>query len=178
MTHVIAEQEAVAVDLVDGEMKNAKSVWCRLCGCHILAPKTAQLVRRRFELPVSRRRVAGARTGAGTAAAAAAPAPVVVVEGTPVVELMWHVSEMMEFQNIGFTRSVDVDVPANPDPAAPGAVVVAAAGAMVPAADASRKKRYLTCADCEKEVLGIQFLDEPKNFYLCADRVVYEKPHN
>jgi hypothetical protein len=34
--------------------------------------------------------------------------------------------------------------------------------------------RYLTCADCEQGILGIQYLGEGNNFYLSADRVQYK----
>jgi guanine nucleotide exchange factor len=34
--------------------------------------------------------------------------------------------------------------------------------------------KYLTCADCEREVLGVQLLTAPgKPIYLCCSRVKY-----
>jgi hypothetical protein len=61
-------------------------------------------------------------------------------------ELEWHwkVGSMFDFENMGFSNTLSVDRPA----------------------------KYLTCADCEQDVLGVHFLDEP-DLYLATSRVTY-----
>eukprot|EP01087_Luapelamoeba_hula_P024437 TRINITY_DN92_c3_g1_i1.p1 TRINITY_DN92_c3_g1~~TRINITY_DN92_c3_g1_i1.p1 ORF type:complete len:134 (-),score=16.74 TRINITY_DN92_c3_g1_i1:229-630(-) len=62
------------------------------------------------------------------------------------VEWFWRVADMFDFENIGFTKVVD------------GATNV----------------RYLTCADCERGVLGIQEqTEESQPIYLTTHRVRY-----
>jgi hypothetical protein len=53
---------------------------------------------------------------------------------------------MMDFENIGFSR------------------------------DLEGKQKYLTCADCEKPIMGVHFLSEEEKdkFYLATSRVRYE----
>lgn len=116
----------------DGALKNAKSTWCRRCGSHIMAPMTATLVNRPLETlsdNVIFTKVGNHENGL----------------------ICWHLKDMYDFMNIGFTRKTCAD-------------------------DDKRPLRYLTCADCEKDVLGFQYLDEPDNFYILAERVLYQKP--
>eukprot|EP01096_Ripella_sp_DP13-Kostka_P018022 TRINITY_DN9620_c0_g1_i1.p1 TRINITY_DN9620_c0_g1~~TRINITY_DN9620_c0_g1_i1.p1 ORF type:complete len:160 (+),score=46.83 TRINITY_DN9620_c0_g1_i1:48-482(+) len=35
-------------------------------------------------------------------------------------------------------------------------------------------KKFLTCADCEEEVIGVQFIDQPGPFYVPHDVVIYD----
>jgi hypothetical protein len=97
--HVIAEADSVPAEsgLVDAGMRNAKAAWCRLCGCQILAPQTARLVRRAIELPAAHK----------TSEGSTSPQP----------DLFWHLEDMFDFMNIGFTRSVDSGAPSAPAPA-------------------------------------------------------------
>ncbi|PRP87009.1 hypothetical protein PROFUN_04991 [Planoprotostelium fungivorum] len=64
---------------------------------------------------------------------------------TEVLRHFWFVKDMFTFENIGFTRNVDTSY------------------------------KYLTCADCEQDVVGIQFLEGPDTdgMYLAASRVRY-----
>jgi len=56
----------------------------------------------------------------------------------------WHLTDMFNFENIGFSKTINSDM------------------------------KYLTCADCEREILGFQVLSEGNNFFLAANRVVYQ----
>ncbi|ELR20280.1 Mss4 protein [Acanthamoeba castellanii str. Neff] len=56
----------------------------------------------------------------------------------------WEVATMWEFENMGFSNTLSLGRPA----------------------------KYLTCADCEQDVLGVHFLDETK-LYVAASRVDY-----
>jgi len=56
----------------------------------------------------------------------------------------WHLTDMYSFENMGFSKTVDTNT------------------------------KYLTCADCEREIIGFQILSEGNNFYLAANRVDYE----
>jgi len=62
------------------------------------------------------------------------------------LKYFWLVKNMLDFENIGFSRTVDSSF------------------------------KYLTCADCEIPILGKQFLsdDEKDNFYLSHSRVTTE----
>jgi len=57
----------------------------------------------------------------------------------------WLLRDMYDFENIGFTKVVD-----------------------------EKNLRYLTCADCERGVLGLQYLDDPTNIYLTTHRIKYK----
>lgn len=167
----ITKEEIPNTEIVDDNFRNTGRVWCRLCGCLILDKNTAQLVRRPTCLPTASYRAA--QTGAA------------IPQGPTDLELFWHLSNMYDFMNIGFTKAFDNLSTANggvseavlskalpPPPSGEGAATATATG------NDSRIKRYLTCADCEKEVLGFQYMDEPKNIYLSYDRVAYVKPTN
>lgn len=168
----ITKEEAPNTELVDDSLRNTGRVWCRLCGCLILEKNTAQLVRRPTTLPTASRRTA--ETGA------------VIPQGPTDLELFWHLPNMIDFMNIGVTKAFEnpqtcdggvseaLLSKALPPPPPQGAPSGGAAEGEKP----TRIKRYLTCADCEKEVLGFQYLDEPKNIYLSYDRVAYVKPTN
>ena len=58
---------------------------------------------------------------------------------------MWKVNTMMDFENVGFTMTVE------------------------------NRIKYLCCADCEGGPLGIQLLDSasPQACYVAAGRVSY-----
>jgi len=60
------------------------------------------------------------------------------------VKYWWHIQDMFHFENIGFTR-------------------VASAAATV---------KFLCCANCERGILGVQFLDTEK-ILLCHHRISY-----
>mmetsp|Transcript_1516 Transcript_1516/g.2007 ORF Transcript_1516/g.2007 Transcript_1516/m.2007 type:complete len:136 (-) Transcript_1516:8-415(-) len=66
-------------------------------------------------------------------------------DGGSTLTWFWKIEDMFDFENIGFTKNVD-----------PG-------------------YKYLTCADCEQTVLGIQQLNDPndKALYLSCSRVKY-----
>lgn len=67
------------------------------------------------------------------------------VDTTTVQEFnsFWKVGDIFDFHNVGFTRTQQ----------------------------AKPNTKYLTCADCEQGVLGIQ--TGPKSIYLCHDRIKY-----
>jgi hypothetical protein len=54
----------------------------------------------------------------------------------------WKVDDMMKFHNIGFSRAIQ-----------------------------GSGMRYLTCPDCEKDILGYNVVSNTKEYFLCADRV-------
>jgi hypothetical protein len=56
----------------------------------------------------------------------------------------WIVPSQMNFENVGVTRAVDPSY------------------------------RYLTCCDCEKGPIGINYLNEPNKFYVAHARVRYD----
>lgn len=152
MTQTEAEALGIATTGEEG-VKNAHGAWCRRCGCAILGAGTAVLVRRRPEalsedLLFLRAQQPAARDGG---------------------LVCWHVGDMYDFLNIGFTRTTkrlggeEALQRFREEQARAGAAP-------------ERPVRYLTCADCEREVLGFQYLDEPRDFYLLADRVLYERP--
>jgi len=61
------------------------------------------------------------------------------------LNLFWSVNDMFDFENIGFTNTVN------------------------------GKYKYLTCADCELPILGIQFQDsDDKLNYVALERVNYQ----
>eukprot|EP00727_Mastigamoeba_balamuthi_P013407 m51a1_g869 hypothetical protein (792) ;mRNA; f:824327-828370 len=93
-----------ALPHVDSSNRNDTTVWCRVCGCKILDPRTAELVQREIVLPRSKRG-----------------------SGDDTLQNFWHLTDMMTFVNIGFTNVIDSN---------------------------GTTKRLLTCADCEREVLG------------------------
>lgn len=169
----ITKDEIPNPEITDDNFRNTGRVWCRLCGCLILEKNTAHLVRRPTVLPTASRR--SVETGA------------IIPQGPTDLELFWHLPNMFDFMNIGFTKAFDNPgtcdggiseaflSKALPPPPSGDAAPAAADGA---SEGETRIKRYLTCADCEKEVLGFQYLDEPKNFYLSYDRVAYVKPTN
>lgn len=135
-------------------VQNACGAWCRRCGCAILGPATAVLVRRRPEalsadLLFLRAQRPEQRDGG---------------------LVCWHLGDMYDFLNIGFTRTTQK---LSGDEALQRFRAEQARGGAAPP---ERPVRYLTCADCEREVLGFQYLDEPADFYLLADRVLYERP--
>eukprot|EP01113_Clastostelium_recurvatum_P035073 TRINITY_DN483_c0_g1_i3.p1 TRINITY_DN483_c0_g1~~TRINITY_DN483_c0_g1_i3.p1 ORF type:complete len:143 (+),score=19.45 TRINITY_DN483_c0_g1_i3:107-535(+) len=77
------------------------------------------------------------------------PAPAATAPAGETVRNFWVVDDMFRFENIGFTKPID-------DPASPHTTTY----------------KYLTCADCEKEVLGIQIGGEA-HLYLSCERVDY-----
>lgn len=164
----ITKEEAPNSELVDDALRNTGRVWCRLCGCLILEKNTAHLVRRPITLPTASRRAA--ETGA------------IIPQGPTDLELFWHLPNMFDFMNIGFTKAFDNLGTCSSS----GGVSEAVLSKALPppssdeagSGEETRLKRYLTCAECEKEVLGFQYMDEPKNFYLSYDRVAYVKPTN
>jgi len=60
------------------------------------------------------------------------------------VTRFWDVRDMYTFENIAFSKTV-----------------------------AEKNFKYLTCADCEREVIGIHYLDDPSHFLLAESRVKY-----
>ena len=62
----------------------------------------------------------------------------------------WKVHDMFQFENIAFTKSLKID-----------------------------KHKYLTCADCELEIVGIHHLaayePDPNVIYVSCSRVAYVK---
>ena len=136
-----------------GPCKNAKGAWCRRCGCAILSPESAMLVKRlapTLTEDLLFLRPGGEKEGDGDL-------------------VCWHLADMYDFLNIGFTRTTKK---LSGEEALQRLREEREKTGAVP----ERPLRYLTCADCEKEVLGFQFLDEPRDFYLVADRVLYEPP--
>lgn len=152
----ITREEAATLGLATtaaGDVQNACGAWCRRCGCAILGPATAVLVRRRPEalsedLLFLRAQRPEQRDGG---------------------LVCWHLRGMYDFLNIGFTRTTKK---LSGEEALQRFKEEQARRGAAP----ERPVRYLTCADCEREVLGFQYLDEPADFYLLADRVLYEKP--
>ena len=135
--------------------RNAKGAWCRRCGCAILSPGSAVLVRR--------------PTAALTEDLMFLRAAEAEAEGDDGGLVCWHLADMYDFLNIGFTRTTK-------KLSGEEALQRLQEEREKSGASPERPLRYLTCADCEKEVLGFQFLDEPRDFYLLADRVLYEAP--
>lgn len=152
----VTREEAATLGLATtttGDVQNACGAWCRRCGCAILGPASAVLVRRRPEalsedLLFLRAQQPAARDGG---------------------LVCWHLRDMYDFLNIGFTRTTKK---LGGEEALQRYQEERARSGAAP----ERPVRYLTCADCEREVLGFQYLDEPADFYLLADRVLYEKP--
>ncbi len=66
------------------------------------------------------------------------------VDEEEVCTKFWFIADMFDFENIGFLRVTE----------------------------ARPNLKYLTCAGCEKGVLGVQLLEE-KRIYLEAQRVRY-----
>jgi hypothetical protein len=66
-------------------------------------------------------------------------------KGQEAVQWLWHLESMFEFENIGFTHTLQ-----------------------------NVNSKYLTCADCEVEVVGYQPLDEGDHFYVTSHRVKYQ----
>ncbi|KAF2077929.1 hypothetical protein CYY_000730 [Polysphondylium violaceum] len=56
---------------------------------------------------------------------------------------MWFLADMFHFENVAFTKDVNAT------------------------------HKYLTCADCEAEIIGIHYIDSKEN-YVAHDRVVYK----
>ena len=151
-----AEQLGLAAVGGEGEeTKNEHGAWCRRCGCSILSPKSAILVRRHADTLTEDLLFLRAQT------------PEHRDEGL----VCWHLSDMYDFLNIGFTRTTKK---LTGEEALQKLKEQQEKNGIVP----ERPVRYLTCADCEKEVIGFQYLDEPKDFYLIANRVLYEKPEH
>ncbi|KAL6068141.1 Guanine nucleotide dissociation stimulator for Sec4p [Balamuthia mandrillaris] len=108
---------------------NAHPVVCRLCSSQILLPKKAAIVEKEINMRQK--------------------------DGKEVPErFFWAVKDMFDFENIGFTKSVD-----------------------------AQHLRYLTCADCEQEVIGAQLPNDPSpssssssspTIYLSYSRVRYQ----
>jgi len=94
--------------------RNARTVVCQRCGCCILLARKAVLIEKEVELPDEK------------------------------VTWLWHLTNMYDFENIGFSKTTEQNI------------------------------RYLTCADCERGVLGIQYLADPANIYLTTHRVKYQ----
>ena len=156
---LLTKEDAEKLDLratggEDGvETKNACGAWCRRCGCSILSPNSAVLVRRHAETLTEDLLFLRAQT------------PEHRDEGL----VCWHLADMYDFLNIGFTRTTK-------KLSGEEALQKLKEQQEKNGTPSERPVRYLTCADCEKEVLGFQYLDEPKDFYLLANRVLYEKP--
>lgn len=117
-------------ELMDASTKeNKKKVMCQCCNSYILQAMKGVYVKKqpKFQIPLMRQK----KQLVGNSLAN--------MEFEE-LEDFWLVDDMMTFENIGFTNTVD-------------------------------NKKYLICADCEIGPLGVQCLDNPKEFLLCIDRV-------
>ncbi|KAL6059797.1 Guanine nucleotide dissociation stimulator for Sec4p, variant 2 [Balamuthia mandrillaris] len=98
---------------------NAHPVVCRLCSSQILLPKKAAIVEKEINMRQK--------------------------DGKEVPErFFWAVKDMFDFENIGFTKSVD-----------------------------AQHLRYLTCADCEQEVIGAQLPNDPSSSSSSSSPTIY-----
>jgi len=104
------------------EGKNLEGLHCRLCNSKILRPGLATLVEKEIILPKEKQNPQNENE---------------------VLKWFWKIEKMMDFENVGFTNTVDLT------------------------------HKYLTCADCERPCFGIQFLSESEkdNFYVACSRV-------
>jgi len=102
---------------------NLQGLSCPLCNCKILKPGLATLVEKEILLPKEKKQTEN--------------------DQNEVINLFWKITNMMHFENIGFTNTVEL------------------------------KHKYLTCADCERPCFGIQILTETEkdNFYIACSRV-------
>jgi len=69
-------------------------------------------------------------------------------ETTDALTNFWHVKDIFDFQNIGFLRTVQ---------------------------SSNTQVKYLTCASCERGVLGVQQVDNQNKIFLSHDRVTYKQ---
>eukprot|EP01117_Protostelium_nocturnum_P000410 TRINITY_DN10475_c0_g1_i1.p1 TRINITY_DN10475_c0_g1~~TRINITY_DN10475_c0_g1_i1.p1 ORF type:complete len:131 (-),score=45.42 TRINITY_DN10475_c0_g1_i1:38-430(-) len=115
---------------VDSENKNLQTIICTKCPSVIMKPGAGTLQKdKKFFMHFSRRRKDDPSQ----------------LEGEE-LDSFWFVDNMMQFENAGFSRSVD------------------------------GKYKYLTCSDCEQDVIGIQF-EEGENsegMYVATSRVAYK----
>eukprot|EP01094_Clydonella_sp_ATCC50884_P026340 TRINITY_DN7194_c0_g1_i1.p1 TRINITY_DN7194_c0_g1~~TRINITY_DN7194_c0_g1_i1.p1 ORF type:complete len:150 (-),score=51.74 TRINITY_DN7194_c0_g1_i1:112-561(-) len=104
------------------EIKNSMTIFCSVCGCTILLPQHASLLKRQLCLPTSKKNEEGIEEELGS---------------------FWWVKNMMHFENIAFSKTVG-------------------------------QKKFLTCAECELGIVGVQLLDEENAFFIAHERVSYD----
>jgi len=146
--------DAPYAELISVAGKNATSIYCRICGSHILSPNVSTYVVTPIFLHFDKK-AAQSRAAALIEAARAngSEAPDVLdvhLEGVngQTFNHFWKVKNMYDFENIAFTKSLKID-----------------------------KHKYLTCADCELEIVGIHNLaayePDPDVIYVSVSRVSY-----
>jgi len=82
----------------------------------------------------------------------------------PSVELLhdhWCVLGQMQFENVAVTRT------------GTGTGTGAGAGSSAHAQQSNGSFRYLTCANCDRGPIGINYLDDPQRFFVAHQRVKY-----
>jgi len=150
----LEKDETPDASLLNDEKKNSTSIYCRICGCLILSPNVASYVVNPTFLHYDKKAAqsrAAALMEADRANGIEVPDVLDIhMEGVngQTFTHFWKVKDMFQFENIAFTKTLKID-----------------------------KHKYLTCADCELEIVGIHHLAaydaDPNVIYVSCSRVAY-----
>jgi hypothetical protein len=105
-------------------------VYCKFCPSTVLRPAVAELVEHEFTLPL----LPGPKRPGG--------------ETSEAVRKFWRVKDKFDFENVGFTKTVDGNL------------------------------KYLICGECDTGPIGYYDISDEASIYVACERVSSTKPAN